>query len=261
MNYKSLLVEVTEGIATLTVNRPEAMNAMNSSTVQELAEAVRMLSAASEVRAVIVTGAGTKAFIAGGDIAQLKTLDAIGARRLALLAQEGVCNAMEQSPKPFIAAINGYALGGGCELAMSCDIRIAADTAKLGQPEINIGTLPGFGGSQRLPRLVGKGRALEMILTGEMIDAQEAWRIGLVNTVVPLEQLLPTAYALARKCADKSMAALKLCKEAVHGGLEMDLPHACRYEADLFALSFATADQKEGMQAFLEKRKPVFTDT
>lgn len=260
MHYESLLVEVVDGIATLTVNRPVAMNAMNRRTLQELAEAVKDLSGASEVRAVIVTGAGTKAFIAGGDIAQLKTLDAAGARNMAQLAQEGVCNAIEQSPKPFIAAINGYALGGGCELAMSCDIRVAAETAKFGQPEINIGILPGFGGSQRLPRLVGKGRALEMILTGEMIDAQEAWRIGLVNKVVPLEQLLPAAQAIARKCAEKSLAALKLCKEAVQHGLELDMSHACRYEADLFALSFTTADQKEGMQAFLEKRKPVFTD-
>lgn len=259
MNYQTLLIEKAEQIATVTVNRPEAMNAMTLATLQELDQVVLELSEAADVRAVILTGAGSKAFIAGGDIGMLQGLDPSGARQLALLAQ-GVCSAIEQSPKPFIAAINGYALGGGCELAMSCDIRIAAETAKMGQPEILIGTLPGFGGSQRLPRLVGKGRALELILTGEMIDAREAWRIGLVNQVVPPEEVLGAARSLALKCAGKSMVALRLCKEAVQHGLEMDLPNACRYEADLFALSFATDDQKEGMRAFLEKRPPVFRD-
>jgi enoyl-CoA hydratase len=259
MHYQNLLLEKNEGIATLTVNRPQAMNAMTLATLQELAEAVRELTASSEVRVVIITGAGSKAFIAGGDIAMLRELDPCGARDLALFAQK-TYNAIEQSPKPFIAAVNGYALGGGCELAMSCDIRIAADSARFGQPEINIGTLPGFGGSQRLPRLIGKGRALEMVLTGEMIDAQEAWRIGLVNKVVSAEELMTAARALAMKLVTKSMVALTFCKEAVHNGMEMDLSHACQYEADLFGLSFSTADQKEGMSAFLEKRKAIFTD-
>lgn len=259
MLYQTLLVETSEAVATITVNRPQSMNSMTVTTLHELAEAVRKLTALPEVRAVIITGAGTKAFIAGGDIAMLRDLDPCGARDLALMAQD-VFRAIEQSPKPFIAAINGYALGGGCELAMSCDIRIATETARFGQPEINIGTLPGFGGSQRLPRLVGKGRALEMILTGEMIDAQEAWRIGLVNKVVSAEELMDTARTLAFKLVSKSMVALKFCKEAVHNGMEMDLSHACQYEADLFGLSFSTADQKEGMSAFLEKRKVIFTD-
>lgn len=258
MNTTTLLVEIKESIATVTVNRPSAMNAMTQITLQELDVVVQQLSASAEVRAVIITGAGEKAFIAGGDIAMLRKLGPVEARELALLAQ-GICNAIEQSPKPFIAAINGYALGGGCELAMSCDIRIAAEHARFGQPEINIGTLPGFGGSQRLPRLVGKGRALEMILTGDMIDAQEAWRIGLVNRVVPAVDLMTAARSLAIKLAAKSQMALKLCKEVVINGLEMDLQRACSYEADLFALSFATADQQEGMTAFLEKRPPVFT--
>lgn len=258
MNTTTLLVEIKEAIATVTVNRPSAMNAMTQITLQELDVVVQQLSVSAEVRAVIITGAGEKAFIAGGDIAMLRKLGPVEARELALLAH-GVCNAIEQSPKPFIAAINGYALGGGCELAMSCDIRIAAEHARFGQPEINIGTLPGFGGSQRLPRLVGKGRALEMILTGEMIDAQEAWRIGLVNKVVPQAELMNAARSLATKLASKSQMALKLCKEVVTNGLEMDLQRACSYEADLFALSFATADQQEGMTAFLEKRAPVFT--
>lgn len=258
MNTTTLLVEIKDTIATITVNRPSAMNAMTLTTLQELDVVVQQLSASAEVRAVIITGAGEKAFIAGGDIAMLRELGPVEARELALLAQ-GVCTTIEQSPKPFIAAVNGYALGGGCELAMSCDIRIAAEHARFGQPEVNIGTLPGFGGSQRLPRLIGKGRALEMILTGDMIDAQEAWRIGLVNKVVPSAELMAAARSLATKLAGKSQMALKLCKEVVTNGLEMDLQRACSYEADLFALSFATADQQEGMTAFLEKRAPVFT--
>lgn len=259
MNTTTLLVEIKETIATVTVNRPSAMNAMTLTTLQELDVVVQQLSDSAEVRAVIITGAGEKVFIAGGDIAMLRELGPVEARELALLAHR-ICNAIEQSPKPFIAAINGYALGGGCELAMSCDIRIAVEHARFGQPEINIGTLPGFGGSQRLPRLVGKGRALEMILTGDMIDAQEAWRIGLVNRVVPAVDLMASARTLATKLANKSQMALKLCKEVVTNGLEMDLQRACSYEADLFALSFATADQQEGMTAFLEKRAPVFSD-
>lgn len=258
MNTTTLLVEIKDTIATVTVNRPSAMNAMTLTTLQELDVVVQQLSASSEVRAVIITGAGEKAFIAGGDIAMLRALGPVEARELALLAH-GICNAIEQSPKPFIAAVNGYALGGGCELAMSCDIRIAAEHARFGQPEVNIGTLPGFGGSQRLPRLVGKGRALEMILTGDMIDAQEAWRIGLVNRVVSSAELMSAARSLAAKLAGKSQMALRLCKEVVTNGLEMDLQRACSYEADLFALSFATADRQEGMTAFLEKRAPLFT--
>lgn len=258
MNYQNLVVERSNGIATVTVNRPQAMNAMTRGTLEELADAVQTLISSADIRVVILTGAGNKAFIAGGDISMLVGLDVCAARELALLAQ-GICTAIEQAPKPFIAAVNGYALGGGCELAMSCDIRIAADTARFGQPEVNIGTLPGFGGSQRLPRLIGKGRALEMILTGDMIDAQEAWRIGLVNKVVPAAELQAGVRDLALKLAAKSAVALQLCKEVVQNGMEMDLANACRYEADLFALSFSTADQKEGMQAFLEKRKPVFT--
>lgn len=259
MTYQTLLIEESEGIAIVTINRPAAMNAMTESTLKELRDAVQELTENPEVRVVVITGAGEKAFIAGGDISVLRELSPDEARELALLAQ-GVCRAIEQSPKPFIAAVNGYALGGGCELAMCCDIRIASETARFGQPEVNIGILPGFGGSQRLPRLVGKGRALEMILTGEMVDANEAYRIGLVNRVVSSGELIPAARLLARKMASKSLAAIKLCKEAVVNGMEMDLDRACRYEADLFALSFTTSDQKEGMGAFLEKRPAVFID-
>lgn len=259
MDNDTLLVTTSDGISTITINRPAAMNAMTPAMIGELGEIVGRLSASPETRVVIITGAGAKAFVAGGDIAIMRTQSALEARETAVLAHR-VFAAIEQSPKTFIAAINGYALGGGCELAMSCDIRIASDTARFGQPEINIGILPGFGGSQRLPRLIGKGRALEMILTGDMIDAREACRIGLVNRVVAPDELAQTARELAAKIASKSLAALRLCKEAVVHGLEMPLADACRYEADLFGLCFATSDQKEGMAAFVEKRPPRFTD-
>jgi len=259
MHMDNLLLDVSEGIATVTVNRPTAMNAMTAATLEELAAVVAEIAANPEIRAAILTGAGSKAFVAGADIAVMRDMSSTQARELALMAHR-IYAAIANSPKPFIAAVNGYALGGGCELAMACDIRIAAENARFGQPEINIGILPGFGGTQRLPRLVGKGRALEMILTGEMVDASEALRIGLVNRVVPQAELLATARQLALKIAAKGLAAIRLCKEAVNNGLEMDLARACAYEAELFGYSFATADQKEGMSAFLEKRPAVFRD-
>jgi enoyl-CoA hydratase len=208
---------------------------------------------------VILTGAGEKSFVAGGDIALMQPLGSLEAREIALKAQE-VLNAIEDCPRPVIAAINGYALGGGCELAMACDIRIASDQAKLGQPEINLGIIPGWQGTQRLPRLVGKGRAKELIFTGKIISADEACRIGLVNQVVPGAALLAAARDMATQIAGKSLAALRLAKEAIDNGQEMDARRACRYEADLFGICFSTADQKEGMAAFLEKRKPLFKD-
>ncbi|BBA69886.1 enoyl-CoA hydratase-related protein [Geobacter sulfurreducens] len=259
MNGYHLLLEISEGIAAITINRPSAMNAMTPATLDELAEAVRRVNGAPEVRAAILTGAGTKAFMAGADIAAMRDMTPAQARDLARQAHLIYAD-IERSPKPFIAAVNGYALGGGCELAMACDIRLASENAKFGQPEINIGIIPGFGGTQRLPRLVGKGRALEMILTGEMIDAREAHRIGLVNRVVTQEELPEEARRLARAIAAKGMVAVGLCKEAVNNGLNMELAKACAYEAELFAHSFSTADQKEGMSAFLEKRPAVFRD-
>lgn len=259
MEPENLLLEVKDRIATVTINRPAAMNAMTRRTLEEIERVVAEIERDSEVRAAIVTGAGTKAFVAGADIAVMRDMISAEARELALLAHR-IFAAMEASSKPFIAAVNGYALGGGCELALACDIRIASNNAKFGQPEINIGILPGFGGSQRLPRLIGKGRALEMILTGEMIDAAEALRIGLVNRVVPQEELLEAARTLAAKIASKGRVAARLCKEAVVHGLEMDLTRACAYEAELFGYSFSTSDQKEGMGAFLEKRPPEFQD-
>jgi enoyl-CoA hydratase len=259
MQRENLLLEISEGIATVTINRPSAMNAMTIATLGELEAVVTEIAGNQDIRAAILTGAGGKAFVAGADIAVMRDMTPTQARALALQAHRTYA-AIERSPKPFIAAVNGYALGGGCELAMACDIRLASENAKFGQPEINIGSLPGVGGTQRLPRLVGKGRALEIILTGDMIDAREALRIGLVNRVVPQGELLGEARQLAGKIAAKGLVALKLCKEAVGNGLEMDLARACAYEAELFGYSFSTADQKEGMGAFLEKRPPVFRD-
>jgi len=259
MAYETLLVDISEGIATVTVNRPSALNAMTLTTIRELQDAVQGLGASPQVRVVILTGAGGKAFVAGADIAGMRDMEPAEARDMCLLAHR-TFTAIEASPKPFIAAVNGYALGGGCELAMCCDIRIAAQSARFGQPEINLGIIPGFGGTQRLPRLIGKGRALEMILTGEMIDAQEAYRIGLVNRVVPADELMATVQGMAARMAAKGLPALRACKEAVSTGLELDLASALTCEAGLFGLCFATADQKEGMSAFLEKRAATFTD-
>jgi enoyl-CoA hydratase len=260
MPEQNLLFAVAHGIATVTINRPSALNALNRDTIAELGAVVRRISEATEIRVAIITGAGEKAFVAGADIAMMRDLSPLAARELALSGQQ-LCTAIATSPKPFIAAVNGYALGGGCELAMSCDLRFAASTARFGQPEINLGILPGFGGSQRLPRLIGTGRALELILSGEMIDAAEAHRIGLVNRVLPAAELMRETEAFAARLASKGLPALQRCKEAVMVGREMDLARALDYEAAQFGLCFATNDQQEGMTAFLEKRPAAFTDS
>ncbi len=257
MTDASLLLEKNGPVATITFNNPKALNALTVDTFHGLAALLGELEQDADVRVVILTGAGEKAFIAGGDIGHLGSLDADGAREFALLAQR-VIDKIESFPEPVIAAINGYALGGGCELAMGCDIRIAADSAKFGQPEVKLGIIPGFAGTQRLARLVGKGKAKELIFTGEMIDAEEACRIGLVNRVVAKDQLLDEARALAMKMCDKSASAIKFAKEAIDNGLEMDFARAARYEADLFAFCFTTVDCKEGVSAFLEKRPAKF---
>jgi enoyl-CoA hydratase len=259
MNFANLLVETHDRIATVTVNRPKVLNALDEATLKELDRAFASFATDPEVKVVILTGAGEKAFVAGGDIAVMQPLGPVAARDFARMAQK-ILDRIENSPKPVIAAVNGYALGGGCELAMACDLRIASESARLGQPEINLGIIPGWAGTQRLSRLVGKGRAKELLFTGEMIDAREAWRIGLVNRVVPATELMAATRELAGKIAGKGGLALSLAKEAVNRGLEIDLERANASEADLFGLCFATEDQKEGMLAFLEKRAAVFRD-
>ena len=259
MDFKNLLVKVENRIATITINRPKVLNALNRETLGEIKAVFEMLERDQDVKVVILTGSGEKAFVAGADISFMQPMNAVEGFEFARLAQQ-VFMSIEGCSKPVIAAINGYALGGGNEIAMACDLRIAADTAKIGQPEINLGIIPCFGGTQRLTRLVGKTKAKEMIFTGEMIDAAEAYRIGLVNKVVSLAELMPEALKLAEKIAAKSAVTLKMAKSAIDVGIETDLNTGSIHEAELVGLCFATEDKKEGMTAFLEKRKAVFTD-
>jgi enoyl-CoA hydratase len=257
MTYQHLILDRDASVAVVTINRPEKRNALNSETVDELRRAILALKHDESVRAVILTGAGDKAFIAGADINELAVQTPVGGREHAHRGQH-VLDLLETMGKPVIAAINGVALGGGCELAMACTIRIAADTARIGQPEINLGLMPGYAGSQRLARLVGKGRALELLLTGDAITAEEAYRIGLVNRVVPAAQLSETAKSLARTLAEKAPVAARYIIDAVNRGLEMPLGEAQNFEATLFGLVSATDDMREGTRAFLEKRKAAF---
>jgi enoyl-CoA hydratase len=253
----TLLFELTDGIARITVNRPDKLNALNAIVIAELGDAVTRIETDSAVRGVILTGAGTKAFVAGADIAELTEQGAAGGRARALVGQQ-VFRRLERCGKPVIAAVNGFALGGGCELAMACHLRVASDQARFGQPEVKLGIAPGYGGTVRLPRLVGKGRALELLLTGEMIDAPEALRIGLVNRVVPADRLLTEAEAMLRTILTNGPLAIRACLEAVDNGLDMTVDQALLLEASYFGLLSATEDMREGTQAFIEKRKPSF---
>ncbi|MCK4508309.1 MAG: enoyl-CoA hydratase/isomerase family protein [Desulfuromonadales bacterium] len=257
MEFENLKVETTNRIAVVTINRPEALNALNEQTLSELQTVFTDVNNNDGVRVVIVTGSGKKAFVAGADIVAMQQLSALDARRFSKLGHE-LMRSIETCSKPVIAAVNGFSLGGGCELALSCDVRIASENARFSQPEVSLGVIPGFGGTQRLARLIGKGRALELLLTGDMIDADEAYRIGMVNKVVPQEELLETAKSMATKIIGKGPFAVKLVKEAVCTGLEMDLDRANQYETELFGLCFASLDQKEGMLSFLEKRPANF---
>jgi enoyl-CoA hydratase len=257
MTFDNLLLERDGGVAVLTVNRPKVLNALNGPTLDELRRAILDLKQDDAVRAVIITGAGEKGFIAGADINELAVQSPTGGREHAMKGQQ-VLDLIEHMGKPVIAAINGYALGGGCELAMACTLRIAADTAKLGQPEINLGIIPGYGGTQRLSRIAGRGRALELLLTGDQITAQEAHRLGLVNRVVPAAELMAEARKLAATLASKAPMAIRYILEAVHKGLEMPFPQAEVFEATLFGLVSSTEDMREGTKAFLEKRKAEF---
>ncbi|GAB6194305.1 enoyl-CoA hydratase-related protein [Desulfocastanea catecholica] len=257
MQFKNLLYIADDAVATITINRPKALNALNQETLEEMLRCFRELAQNEAIRVVIITGGGDKAFVAGADIAFMEKLSPLAARCFALLGQQ-VLSTIENLPQPVIAAINGFALGGGCELALACDIRLASENARFGQPEVNLGVLPGFGGSQRLPRLIGRGRANELLFTGDIIDAREAARIGLINRVVPQAQLLPSCREMAEKIASRGPVAIRLCKEAVNNGVEIDLARACQYEADQLALCFSCDEQKEGMRAFLEKRPAKF---
>jgi enoyl-CoA hydratase len=258
MAYENLLVDVSERIATITFNRPKALNALNPQTVRELGAALEEVSKREDAGVVLLTGAGEKAFVAGADISVMKGFTTMEALDFALLGQR-VLSFLESMPQPVIGVINGFALGGGCEVAMACDMLIAADTARFGQPEVNLGIIPGYGGTQRLPRLVGRNLAKELVLTGEMITAQRAYEIGLVNRVVPAAELMSAARETAKKILSRGPVAVRTAKMAMNRGLDLDLGNACALEASLFAAGFSTADRAEGIAAFLEKRKPAFT--
>jgi len=257
MAYDNLLFEVSEKVARITFNRPNVLNALNRKTMDELGDCLNTVRADDEIRVLILTGAGEKAFIAGADINELSQQTPVNGREFTLYGQE-IIHRLETLGKPAIAAINGFALGGGCELALACTLRIASRNAKLGQPEVKLGLVPGYGGTQRLPRLCGKGVAHELILTGEMISADEALRVGLVNRVVESSELLATADAIAKKIIANAPLAVKYAMEAVEHGMEMPQEEGLYLEATLFGLCCATQDMREGTRAFLEKRPPKF---
>jgi len=254
--FKNILFENQDGLGILTMNRPAALNALNKDTMDELFELLSAIKADTSVKVVIITGA-EKSFVAGADIKEMLPMTAAEGQAWGRLGQS-VFDMIEKLPQPVIAAINGFALGGGCELSMACDIRIASEKAKFGQPEVTLGIIPGFCGTQRLPRLVGKGIAKELTFTGDMIDAQEALRIGLVNKVTTPEELLPTAKNLAQKIMSRGLFAVQMAKVSINNGLNTDLETGSVLEASLFGVTCATEDKKEGMSAFVEKRKPVF---
>jgi enoyl-CoA hydratase len=255
--FKNVKIETNMGIATLTVNRPDALNALNNEVLNDLYDAFTLLGKDESVDAIIVTGEG-KAFVAGADISAMYEMNPVQGRDM-IANGHRVMNLIEATPKPVIAAVNGFALGGGCELAMACDIRIASERAKFGQPEVNLGIIPGFGGTQRLPRLVGKGMAKLLIMTGEIIDAQEAHRIGLVEKVVAPEHLMEAAHALANKIIAKAPLAISSAKSTINMGYNMDMAAASTLEIEAFTGPFSSQDKTEGMGAFLEKRQPKFT--
>lgn len=256
--YNNLLVHEEAGIAVVTFNRPKALNALNDALMSEISDVFTEINKKDSIKVIILTGSGEKSFVAGADIKEMKDLNADEAKRWAEKG-EGTFLKIEQCEKPVIAAINGFALGGGCEIAMACDIRIAAENAKFGQPEVGLGIIPGFGGTQRLSRLVGRGMAKYLIYTADMIKADEAYRIGLVQKVVPLENLLAEAKKIAQTIISKSQTAVCFAKDAINRGSEMSMANAMQYEAYIFGLCFSGEDQAEGMGAFTNKEKPQFT--
>ncbi len=258
MNYKNLIFKKRKNFTTITINRPDKLNALNKETLSEIAQGFDEIENDDSIKGVLITGSGEKAFVAGADILEISTLDNISGTEFALEGQE-VFNKIEQCSKPVIAVVNGFALGGGCELALACHIRYASENAKFGQPEVNLGIIPGFGGTQRLSRIVGKGHALELLMSGNMVDAQEAYRIGLVNKVIPQSELLSESEKLLQTILSKGPYAISMIIEAVNEGLDKKLDAALNHEANLFGQTCATEDMHEGTTAFLEKRKPDFT--
>jgi len=257
MDYENIKFEKEGAIAVVTIDRPKVLNALNDKTIGELSCCFDEIKNDNEVLCVILTGGGEKSFVAGADIGELAKCDVISGRQ-AMDKGQGVFFQIENLPKPVIAAVNGFALGGGCEIAMACDIRLASEKAKLGQPEVNLGLIPGYGGTQRLARLVGSGKAKQMIFTGDFVTAQEAYRIGLVDEVYPLDELMDKAMEMAKKIASKGPLAVKTSKEAINLGMNTDIRTGCEHEATLFAAICATEDKNEGTGAFLEKRKADF---
>jgi enoyl-CoA hydratase len=258
MAYENILLEKEDRLAILYINRPKALNALNAATLLELKDAIENVRDDADIDVLIITGAGDKSFVAGADIAYMAPLNAAESRAFSMLGNQ-VFRSIELLEKPVIAAVNGFALGGGCELAMACDFRIASFRAKFGQPEVGLGITPGFGGTQRLPRLIGPGMAKQLIYTADVIDANEALRIGLVNQVVPAEELMQTVKDIAKRIIAKGQIAVRYCKAAIDNGMQTDIDRAIAFEADIFGLCFATEDQKEGMNAFIEKRAANFT--
>lgn len=257
MDYQNIILETEENFAILYINRPAALNALNKDTLEEIRQALGVVAEDNSISGLIITGAGTKAFIAGADIAYMQPLSAAEARAFASFG-EATFRMIELLEKPVIAAINGFALGGGCELAMACDIRLASEKALFGQPEVGLGVIPGFGGTQRLSRLIGEGRSKELIYTADTIKADEAYRLGLVNHIYPPEVLMEEAKKMLKKIASKAPLAVAYAKYTIGRGMQVDLDSSMGIESDMFGMCSATADQKEGMTAFLEKRKPVF---
>jgi enoyl-CoA hydratase len=257
MAYENILFEVQDGVGILTFNRPKALNALNPATLEEVNDVIEKTRNDDAVRVLVLTGAGDKAFVAGADISEFPKMNPLQARLFAERGQE-IFFKLEGLPKPVIACINGFALGGGCELAMSCDFIYASDKAKFGQPEINLGIIPGFGGTQRLSRLVGRAKAKELCMTGEMIDASQAKELGLAAKVFPADQLIEETLKAAKQLATKSPSALRAIKFVTDRGFDVDLKNGCALEAEAFGNAFASQDAREGVSAFLEKRKPVF---